>query len=118
MANLRLLTRQQNGVTYANPEDPNYQVRFKTSIGRKSISGITVDNYITEVIISDLNTVQIGTASINDALSVRIRVSGSGASRARLGKILDALAKDITKWNSEGVLAGFEPATVPTTPEA
>lgn len=117
MSKLKLFNRNNNGVTYADPADPNYQVRFKHTQSRKSLSGQTVDNHIAEIIISDLNPVQIGNTSVNDSLSVRIRVSGSGLSEARLNKIFAAIATDISGWNTDKVFLGFEPATAPTKPE-
>lgn len=114
---LKRLTRSDNGVIFADPADPNYTVRFKFSSGRKTIDGSRVDNNIAEIIISDLNTVNVGSnKSIVDSLSVRIRVSGSSLSHARQKAIIAALTKDLAKWASEDVLIGFEPTTVPSLP--
>lgn len=116
MSKMKLLSRQPNGVTFANPNDPDFQVRFKHTSNRKTIDGIAVDNHISEIIISDLNAVVFGQRTINDSLSVRVRVSGSSLSQERLKAILTSLISDLPKWTNESVLVGFSPETAPSIP--
>lgn len=115
MANLKLLNRQPNGVTYANPNDVNYTVRFKHSKNSKNLSGVAVANHVCEIIVSDLHQVIPATGvNANDALSVRVRISGSEVSAARLQKIAANIGPQLSKWVQEGVFVGFEPTTLPT----
>lgn len=115
MASLKLLNRQSNGVTYANPQDVNYTVRFKHSKSMKTLAGVSMANHVAEIIVSDVHTVSPATnASANDALSLRIRISGSEVSAERLQKIVASIGPQLSKWVTEGVFVGFEPTTLPT----
>lgn len=114
--NTQLLTSDPFGTTFADPSDPNFTVRFKTSRSRKMIDGNPVDNYVTEIIVNDLHGVTVGGSSVNEALSVRIRVSGSELSMPRLKEIAASVAGQVSTWNSENVLLGFRPTTVPINP--
>lgn len=119
MANaLKLYTSDSNGVTYADPLDPSYQVRFKFSSNRKNLNGTQVDNHITEIIYSDLSCVSDAcNPSLNksmDTLSVRLRISGSTASVDQLKKIIADMAAQVNTWTAEDILIGFRPTTVPS----
>lgn len=113
MSNTQVLTRDANGVTFANPADPDYRVRFKTTTSNKSLNGVSVPNYITEIIVNDTVGVTVGTISANDAVAVRVRVSGSIASIDRRKAILKSIAGQLSAWADENVLSGFEPVTAP-----
>lgn len=112
----QLYSRDANGVTFADPTDPNYTVRFKNTQTRKSLSGISVDNYVEEIVVNDLNPVTIGAASANDSVSVRIRISGSSLSHTRTKAILKSLAAQLPGWADGNVALGFEPSAAPATP--
>lgn len=112
---LKVLNRDGNSITYANPTDPNYQVRIKTTSSKKALRGNPVDNYVTEVIINDDNAVQLPnvTGLVEDALSVRIRVSGTVYSQERIMAVVNNVLPLLPTWGSEGVFVGFEPTTPP-----
>ena len=112
----QLLTNDAYGVTFADPTDPDFTVRFKTTRNRKNLSGIQVDNFVTEIIINDLSAITVGSTTTKDTLAVRIRTSGSDLSHARLKAILAKAASQVSSWNSENVLLGFRPTTVPLNP--
>ncbi len=116
MPNTQVLTRDAYGVTFADPASPDFTVRFKTSRSLKNLNGVSVDNYLCEIIVNDSNEVTLGSVTANDALSVRIRVSGSIESMDRLADILAAICGQTATWISENVLKGFEPSTVPVNP--
>lgn len=116
MADLKLLKSEPTGVVYADPAKPDYQVRFKTTNVSKGMNGVQVQNYVTEIIVTDSNPITVGSSSANDAISVRVRVSGTVLSATRLDKIITALAVQLPTWENEGVLKGFAPATLPTVP--
>jgi hypothetical protein len=120
MANVTLSVKSQDstGVTYADPALPSNTVRFRYSGANKTLNGIVVPNNLEEIICNDLNSVTIGDVSAQDALSVRIRVSGSLSSKARLRVLLTSLAAQLGQWETENVMQGFRPATAPviTTP--
>lgn len=110
---LKIKTRDSYGVTFADPTDPNYSVRFKSTSGKKKIGNISADNYVTEIIYSDLNPVTLNTETANDTLSVRLRVSGTGMSVTQLKNIISDMAAQLDTWASEDVLTGFDPVTAP-----
>lgn len=118
MSLTQALTRDANGVTFADPTDPDFTVRFKTKRSNKGLSGINVENYLTEIIINDDHDLVVGTASAVEALSVRIRVSGSAKSQPRLLAMLASICGQVPVWGAENVFLGFEPTTVPINPPA
>ena len=108
---------ENNGVTYADPADPGLTVRFKQDVRTKSLNGVSVDNHATEIIYNDDFAVTLsGGISAIDAVSVRLRVSGTAYSKARIKSILVAMAADVDNWADEHVFGGFRPITTPTNP--
>lgn len=116
--NTQLYHSDAKGTIYAAPNDPNYTVRFKTTKARKSLRGLNVDNYVTEIIINDLDNVTVGDVTAVDALSVRLKVSGSEGGMDRLKLIVSQLAAQVDDWADEHVFLGFAPVTLPVYPEA
>lgn len=112
----QLLAQLPDGPVYADPLKPNYQVRFKTTSAQKSLDGVRVTNYVTEIIISDVNPIVVGALNPNDTLSVRLRVSGSSESMTRLKAIINNLGTQVATWGTENAFLGFDPLTVPTNP--
>lgn len=110
---LQLYSQQPNGVTYCDPSNPNYIVRFKTTASPKVLDGQRVTNYICEITANDSNIVAVGGANVTDALSVRIRTSGGLQSKDRLAAILNDLVAKVAAWENENVLIGFAPQTAP-----
>jgi len=110
---LSVKSQESAGVTYANPAKPDVTVRFRFSSSVKTLNGVSVPNYLTEIIANDNNPVTIGSVSAQDALSVRIRVSGTLYSKTRLGVLLTSLAAQVGTWETENVMQGFRPATAP-----
>lgn len=113
----QLLVSDKFGSTFADPTDPNFTVRFKTTKTRKSLAGKSTDNYVTEIIVNDLDDVTIGDSVAPDAISVRIRTSTSELSMGRLKAILSSVASQLPTWTTENVLLGFRPTTVPVNPQ-
>lgn len=114
---MKILTRDANGVTFADPAERDLTVRTKTSSTKKSLNGVSVDNYLTEIIVNDTNEITIGNTTANDQLSIRVRISGSSESQARIQKLLsETLLPIVPAWVSESVLVGFEPTTAPVIP--
>lgn len=110
---LKLYSQQANGVTYSDPLDPDFIVRFKTTSAQKILDGQKTTNYITEITANDNFAVAIGSNNVVDSLSVRIRVSGSLQSMERLTQILKDLTSKVETWSEENVLIGFAPSTAP-----
>lgn len=113
----QLRTQDRFGQTYADPADPDFTVRFKTTSGRKSMNGINVDNFITEIIINDINQVAVGDRHADEAIAVRLRVSGSNLSHARLQAIVNQLASELPSYGTGNVFLGFNPTTPPVNPQ-
>lgn len=110
---LQLYSQQSNGVTYCDPANPNFTVRFKTTSSQKVLDGLKVQNYISEIAANDNHSVVVGSQAVSDALSVRIRTSGSLHSKARIKQMLIDLAAKVDTWEGENVLIGFVPTTAP-----
>lgn len=115
MANVTLSVKSQDnaGVTYADPAKPDTTVRFRFTNTIKQLNGVSVPNYATELIVNDNNEVTIGTVTAQDALSIRVRVSGTIMSKARLRELLTSLAAQVGTWETENVMQGFRPSTAP-----
>lgn len=113
---LQKLHSDVTGITYALPSDPDYTVRFKNSSQNKSLAGLTVQNNVCEIIVNDIADVTAGSQTVPEALSVRLKVSGSNISKARKNAIVKALAAQLGNWADENVFEGFEPSTVPVEP--
>lgn len=113
MANLKLLRRESNAVVFADPANPEYTVRFKSTNARKSIDGVGMTNYVTEIIVNDSHVVTIGTKTVKDPIAIRVRTSGAADSMSRLSAVLASVAGQLAAWSSENVLVGFEPDTAP-----
>lgn len=114
---LKLFSQQPNGVTYANPDKPDFNVRFKTTSQSKLLDGVRTTNYITEVIATDVNEVNLGSKTLNDAISVRIRLSGAVQSMDRVKEVVGNLATQLPTWAAEDVFIGFQPSTLPVDTE-
>lgn len=109
----KLKTSDPLGVTYSAPTEPDLTVRFKTVQSQKNVGGKTLTNFAHEIIINDANPVTVGSDTVNDQVSVRIRISGANESRARISEILAELAAKLVTWDGEDVFIGFEPVTAP-----
>jgi len=108
-----------NGVTYADPAKPDFTVRFRNTQSKKTLNGVSVDNYLSEIIYNDNNSIEVATGvDAVDAISVRLRVSGALASSTRITEIITALALQVGTWNTQHVFQGFNPTTAPAVPAA
>lgn len=114
----KVYSRGANGILYADPTNPGFTVRFKTSTTQKVIDGLRMDNYATEIIVNEAYIATVGSEQFSDPLSIRIRVSGAAVSMARLKLVLGSVAAQLRTWGTEDVLLGFEPVTVPVNPSA
>lgn len=114
--NMKLQAHLQDGSLFADPLKPSATCRFKTTQSPKTIDGIRLNNYVTEIIFNDTSPVTAGEKTANDLLSVRVRVSGALESQARIKSILQSLAAQCDLWVVEDVLIGFEPTTAPINP--
>lgn len=112
----KLFSTTPEGPIFSDPTDPDFTVRFKTSTAPKSLNGARTTNYVTEIIVNDNCDVVIGGVNAVDALSVRLRVSGSIESMARLVSVVNSLASQVSTWGDEDVWLGFDPTTVPVNP--
>lgn len=118
MSNTQFLNSDAYGSTFVDPQDPNFSVRFKTNRGRKNLNGLSVDNFVTEIIVNDLEPIEVGSLNANDTLAVRVRISGSELSHARLKQIVDSISAQLPGWMDENVFLGFRPTTVPMNPQS
>jgi len=118
MATLQLLRQEPTGVVYADPAKPDMTVRFRNNTTPKTLNSVGTKNYLTEIIYNDGNNVTIGGIAAVDAISVRLRVSGTAESAARLAVILHSLAQQIDAWTTQKVFSGFPPTSAPVIPAA
>lgn len=110
---LSVKSQDSSGITYADPSKPDCTVRFRFSNTMKQLNGVSVPNLATEIVVNDNNSVTVGGAAAQDALSIRLRVSGTFESKARLRELLVSLAVQLGTWETENVMQGFRPTTVP-----
>jgi len=114
---LSLQKQDATGQTYANPVKPDFTVRFRNSGVKKSLNGITVNNIMAEIIYNDNNAVTVGGVSASDAISVRLRVSGTLESATRINQFLTGLSAQMANWVSQSVFKGFNPTSAPAITE-
>jgi hypothetical protein len=112
---LKIQKIENTGVVYADPADPGLSIRFKQVEQGKSLNGLAVANHATEIIINDDNAVTISGQPAVDAISIRLRVSASAQSKARVKALLGILAST-NAWADEDVFSGFRPVTTPAVP--
>lgn len=103
---------ENTGVVYSDPTDPGLSIRFKQTEQGKSLNGVPATNHVTEIIINDDNAVTVSGQSTVDAVSVRLRVSGTAYSKARIRALLGVLSNSQT-WADEDVFGGYRPVTAP-----
>lgn len=113
---LKIQKIEPTGVVYSDPADPGLTFRFKSSTQNKSLNGVAVANYTTEIIVNDDSDITINDVNAVDALSIRLRVSGTNQSMARVKVLLASLAGGISDWADEDVFIGFNPVTAPQVP--
>jgi len=112
---LKIQKIEQTGVVYADPADPGLSIRFKQTEQNKTLNGVSTANHATEIIINDDNSVTVSGKDVVDAISIRLRVSASAQSKARVKALLGILASTGV-WADEDVFSGFRPVTAPTIP--
>lgn len=110
---MKIMRQDATGQIYAETAKPSLTVRFKQTSGVKNIDGVSLQNNVAEIIVNDSNVLTIGTKSLKDPLSVRIKVSGSAESAARKKVLVKAIAAQLDEWADEDVYEGFPPSTVP-----
>lgn len=110
---LKIQKIEQTGVVYADPADPGLSIRFKQTEQNKTLNGVSTTNHATEIIINDDNAVIVAGKEVVDAISIRLRVSASAQSKARVKALLGILANS-NAWADEDVFSGFRPVTAPT----
>jgi len=116
MSDLTLKQQENTGVVYADPAS-NLTVRFRNTSSQKTLNGVTTKNCICEIIANDENEVEVADSIMaKDAVSVRVRVSGSPLSEARLVSIITAIGAKLATWGAEHCFIGFNPTTKPTIP--
>lgn len=117
MSTLKFQKSENTGVIYAAPSDLGLSVRFKQTQQPKTLNKIPVENHVTEIIYNDDNSVTLGAIDAVDAISLRVRISGTAHSRERLAALADSLCADLPNWiRNEYVAGGYRPTTPPTTP--
>jgi len=110
---LSIKSQDSSGITYADPANPLLNIRFRFTSVNKTLNGVITPNLATEIIFTDTYGITVGGVSALDALSVRLRVSGSLASKGRLRDILTSMAAQCAQWETENVMQGFRPTTAP-----
>lgn len=116
MAKSQIYSRGPKGIVYANPSDPDCQMRLHTETFRKSLNGVQVENKRTDLVYTDLNPVTLPGKNgdgANDALSVRVRISGSTLSDKRLKEMMRNVGNSLIAWAEQPVIMGFEPSESP-----
>lgn len=114
---MKILTREANGVTFADPAERDLTVRVKNNASKKSLNGVSLDNFLTEIIVNDANQITVGSTTAIDQLSLRFRLSGSIESQDRIRALVkETVVPAVLAWCDEDVFVGFDPLTVPVRP--
>lgn len=115
MAALVLYRQKDDGAIYATPES-NYHVKMRTSIGDKTLNGVRMKNFATELIFNYTANNKAGELDFSEPLSVRIRISGSQYAQAQLADIVDTISAQLPEWMKQNVAIGFAPTSLPQLP--
>lgn len=116
---LQVIRQEATGVVYADPAKPDTTCRFRNTNAQKTLNGVPVPNYRTEIIYNDNNSIEVATGvNAVDAVSIRLSVSGTLLSATRINNILNSLAAQLSAWETQNVFKGFLPTSAPviTTP--
>lgn len=115
MSKLKVYRREVGSVLYKDPLDLAYTVRLKQSTQTKTIDRVRSSNNVLEVILNDVSTVtsDLTGEAFADPQSIRVKFSGSPASRAQLKAKFLWLATTVDVWLDEGAMEGFEVSTIP-----
>lgn len=116
---LQVIRQENNGVVYADPAKPDTTCRFRSTTAQKTLNGVQVQNIREEIIYNDSNPINPASGvNANDAISVRLSISGTVQSKARITNILNSMVAQLPTWVAENVIQGFRPSTAPaiTTP--
>lgn len=113
MSQLKIRKTENNGVVYSNPSDLGLTVRFKQNDQMKKLDNLPVANYLTEIIVNDDFQIPLAEKKVIDAISIRVRVSGTHQSKARIKELLKMLGTKFETWADEDVFSGFRPQTPP-----
>lgn len=111
---LQMYRNGTDGAIFMSPAKPSYSVRFKTLRSPKKLGSIQTENVVQEIIATALNQVNVGNNTADDAISVRIRVSGSVLSEAAVNALATAIASSVPAWTAEHVMVGYNPVTPPS----
>lgn len=96
-----------NGTAEYRDRNSNSVVWLKFKTAKKSIDGVSCDNYRTEFISNVDSPVTLGQKTAVDRLAVRTVISGSSLSREALKTELIAHAKRLTALANTDVQSGF-----------
>lgn len=113
---LKLKFRDANGLTYGDPSDSTFTVRFKRNQSSKTLDGNQVINQVSEIIWNCAPLVEVGDDTSRDYMSIRVRVSGADVSLAKRKALLAQVAKDLAVYATDDTIAGFDPTIAPTNP--
>lgn len=107
-------SQDQNGVTFAKLNDVNASIRVKQTSAPKTLNGVRVSNFVTEIIaVDEVEVHPTSTVTATDLESLRIRFSSTAEGVDRLIAKLEGLTALAKVWKSEGVMIGFQPKTAP-----
>lgn len=110
---LKIQKIEPTGVVYSDPLQTDLTVRVKHGKAAKNVGGVPLVNHVTEIIFNDDYPVTVGDKTVMDAVSVRVRVSGSALSMPRVKQLLASLNGVSNEWHDESVFVGFNPDTPP-----
>lgn len=122
MPAMKLYRQELNGQIFRDPSDLDLSLRIKATTSQKTVDGVRANNNVLEIIANDVHVVPsdiMQKENLADPLSVRIKLSGSPNSHARLAQIFTAIAAQLPVWvTDENAMEGFPVITVPVIPAA
>lgn len=79
---MRYLSADQRSFTFADPLNSRHTLRVIVDRADKTMNGIKLQNVNSQFIVNAMNPVVSGDNIANDAISLRLSISGSTASKA------------------------------------
>lgn len=96
-------------LNFANSADLSHTLRVKLDVANKTIKGVTVLNNRLEFVEALTGSITEGDTTVNEALSLRVSLSGSVGNAAALQARWQVLKSNVDAAIADGALGGFLP---------
>lgn len=98
-----------NTLNYADPASLDHTLRVKLDVANKTVKGVTTLNNRVEFVEALTAAITEGDKTANEAISLRVTLSGSVANSAVIAAAWPVLKANIDAAIADGALNGFLP---------